>query len=48
MDTYTLLNYEREGAINFFRAGTNLDPNSPGYGLTVDALHRPQIASIAR
>ncbi|WP_448337539.1 glucoamylase family protein [Chloroflexus aurantiacus] len=47
MDTYTLLNYEREGAINFFRVGTNLDPNSPGYGLTVDALHRPQIASIA-
>ncbi len=47
MDVSALLDYECEGAIAFFRAGTNLDPFSPGYGLTVDAIHRPQVASIA-
>ncbi|MGC8801925.1 MAG: glucoamylase family protein [Chloroflexus sp.] len=47
MDETTLFDYEIEGAIAFFCAGTNLDPASPGYGLTVDAIHRPRIASIA-
>jgi len=47
VDTTTPITFEIEGAITFFRAGTNLDPSSPGYGLTVDAIHRPQIASIA-
>lgn len=44
---HSILNFEIESAIDFFRTATNLDPASPGYGLTVDALHQPQIASIA-
>lgn len=47
MDVATLLRREREGAIACFRACTNLVPDSPGYGLTADALHQPHIASIA-
>ncbi len=47
MDGATLFDDEIESALAFFCAGTNLDPASPGYGLTVDAIHRPRIASIA-
>lgn len=46
MDEATLFDYEIEGTPAFFRADTNLDLVSPGYGLTVDAIHRPRIASI--
>ncbi len=42
-----LLAQELSGALTFFRACTNLDPASPGYGLTADASHRPEFASIA-
>ncbi len=47
MDSATLLQRELLGALDYFRACTNLDPHSDGYGLTADALHRPQVASIA-
>lgn len=47
MNTDTLLAHERNGALAFFRAYTNLDPDSPGFGLTADVNHKPGIASIA-
>jgi len=47
MDAHTLLAQELRGALDFFRACTNLNADSPGYGLTADASHRPEFASIA-
>lgn len=47
METTALLREERRGALDFFRACTHRDPDSPGYGLTADALHKPRFASIA-
>ncbi len=47
MDTLSLLHRELQGSIDFFLHFTNLDPNSPGFGLTVDSTKKPQIASIA-
>ncbi|MGQ9491285.1 MAG: glucoamylase family protein [Anaerolineae bacterium] len=47
MDTHALLLRELDGALAFFRACTNLDPHSPGYGLTADTTRAPQMASIA-
>lgn len=47
MDIRSLLHRELQGSIDFFLDFTNLDPNSPGFGLTVDATKKPQIASIA-
>ncbi len=47
MDTLSLLHRELQGSIDFFLHFTNLDPNSQGFGLTVDCTKKPQIASIA-
>lgn len=47
MDTLSLLHRELQGSIEFFLDFTNLDPNSPGFGLTADCTKKPQIASIA-
>lgn len=43
----TLLRDEIAGSVRFFLDFTNLDPASPGYGLTADCTRRPQVASIA-
>lgn len=43
----SLLRRERQGSLDFFLAYTNLDPDSPGYGLTVDSTKQPGVASIA-
>lgn len=42
-----LLDREIKGAIDFFVDYTNLDPNSPGFGLTADSTHDLNRASIA-
>jgi len=42
-----LLFRELRAAFDFFHDFTNLDPDSPGFGLTVDSTKQPQIASIA-
>lgn len=47
MDLKHLLQQELEGSIAFLRDFSNLDPRSPGYGLTVDATKNTRIASIA-
>ncbi len=47
MDLSDLLRQEREGSIRFFLDHTNLDPRSPGFGLTVDSTKDPRLASIA-
>jgi len=47
MDTLSLLQRELKGSVDFFLEYTNLDPHSPGFGLTVDATKNAQIASIA-
>lgn len=47
MDSNTLLHRELQGSVEFFRHFTNLDPNSRGYGLTVDSTKKPEMASIA-
>ncbi|MBE2193772.1 MAG: hypothetical protein IAE83_06320 [Anaerolinea sp.] len=47
MELRSLLHRELQGSIDFFLDFTNLDPHSPGFGLTVDATKKPQIASIA-
>ncbi len=47
MDRFALLDRELQGSIDFFLDFTNRDPNSAGYGLTVDATKKPNIASIA-
>ncbi len=47
MNTLNLLQRELQGSVEFFLDYSNLDPNSPGFGLTVDATKNLQIASIA-
>lgn len=47
MDVQSLLRRELQGSIDFFLQFTNLDPKSPGFGLTVDATKKLEIASIA-
>lgn len=47
MKTLTLLENELRGSLNFFLDYTNLDPGSPGFGLTADSTKKPGIASIA-
>ena len=47
MDNNALLLREVTGSIEFFLRYTNLDPNSAGYGLTVDSTKEPRLASIA-
>jgi len=47
MNLQDILNRELKGSIYFFLDYTNLDPGSPGYGLTVDSTKKPQSASIA-
>jgi len=42
-----LLFRELRASFDFFHDFTNLDPDSPGFGLTVDSTKQPQIASIA-
>jgi hypothetical protein len=43
----SLVERELQGSLEFFLAYTNLDPDSPGYGLTVDSTKQPDVASIA-
>lgn len=43
----TLLEKELEGSFKFFRDFTNLDPDSKGFGLTVDSTKQPKQSSIA-
>ncbi len=47
MKADTLLAEEIRGAVRFFLEHTNLHPESPGFGLTVDSTKRPARASIA-
>ncbi len=47
MDTTQILLDELKGSFDFFYRYTNLDPESRGYGLTVDSTKRPHMASIA-
>jgi hypothetical protein len=47
MDLTSLLHRELQGSVEFFLDFTNLDPNSQGFGLTVDSTKKPAIASIA-
>lgn len=47
MDTVALLHRELQGSLSFFLEFTNLEPGSPGYGLTLDSTKKPDFASIA-
>jgi hypothetical protein len=47
VDTREILSRELRGSLDFFLDFTNLDPNSPGFGLVVDSTKRPTFASIA-
>ncbi|MCX7608407.1 MAG: hypothetical protein N2049_04215, partial [Anaerolineales bacterium] len=47
MNPSLLLESELHGSITFFLEYTNLDPQSPGFGLTVDSTKKPNVASIA-
>jgi len=47
MDMSQILLDELKGSFDFFYHYTNLDPKSPGFGLTVDSTKKPHIASIA-
>lgn len=47
MDLNNLLLRELQGSVDFFLDFTNLDPNSHGFGLTVDSTKDLQMASIA-
>jgi hypothetical protein len=47
MDTSQILLDELKGSFEFFYHYTNLDPKSPGFGLTVDSTKKPHMASIA-
>jgi hypothetical protein len=47
MDVQALLLQELEGSVRFFLDHTNLDPASPGFGLTLDCTRDASIASIA-
>jgi hypothetical protein len=46
-DLPALLEREIHGSVNFFKDYSNLDPASPGYGLTLDCTRDGRIASIA-
>ncbi len=47
MDISNLLHQELKGSVDFFLNFTNLNPQSQGYGLSVDTTQDPHIASIA-
>ncbi len=47
MDPLRLLHDELKGSVDFFLDFTNLKPDSPGFGLTVDSTRKPGVASIA-
>lgn len=47
MNISDLLRQELEGSLRFFQDHTNLNPLSPGFGLTLDSTKDPRIASIA-
>lgn len=47
MNVRSLLQHELQGSVRFFLDHTNLDPHSPGFGLTVDSTKDPRVASIA-
>ncbi len=47
MDSIDILRRELQGSVEFYRDFTNLDPNSPGFGLTVDSTKKAKFASIA-
>lgn len=47
MNTATLLERELQGSVEFYLAATNLDPQSDGYGLTLDSTKDERFASIA-
>ncbi len=47
MDMQALLMRELHGSVQFLFDYSNLDPHSPGFGLTVDTTKAPEIASIA-
>lgn len=47
MDGVRLLELEARGCFNFFWEQTNIDQESPGYGLIIDSTARPSVASIA-
>lgn len=47
MDIQSILHQELKGSFDFFFNFTNLNPDSQGYGLTVDSTKDPNVASIA-
>lgn len=47
MESLDILERELKGSFEFFRDYTNLKPNSPGFGLTIDTTKEPEVASIA-
>src|SRR5262245_25263122 len=47
MDLTSLLHRELQGSIEFFQDFTYLDPNSRGFGMTVDSTKEREFASIA-
>ena len=47
MNPDTLLQEELRGSVNFFLDYTNRNPDSRGFGLTVDSTKKPSVASIA-
>lgn len=47
MDPLPLIHHELQGSLEFFLDFTNLDPQSKGFGLTVDSTKEPRLASIA-
>ncbi len=47
MEQLNILQDELKGSLNFFLKYTNLDPNSHGFGLTVDSTKNLNVASIA-
>ena len=46
-DLQDILMKELRGSFEFFLDFTNLNPKSPGFGLTVDSNQKPRVASIA-
>src|SRR5512140_1686220 len=47
MEQLNILHNELKGSFDFFLKYTNLDPDSGGFGLTVDSTKTPHLASIA-
>jgi len=41
MENHDILIAELKGSLDFYLKWTNLDPNSPGFGLTVDSTKNP-------